>query len=130
MPSPTEMTLSQLSRLIGTPKAPVLVDVRIEEDFADDPHLIPGAFRHPFDDVATLVPGLANQRVVVICQKGKKLSQGAAAILGDVPGAVEIGGRRCLPGAYAPGANRKTGQRRCSRIEIRNEERKLRRFRW
>ena len=52
------------------------------------------------------------------------------ALQGDVPGAVEIGGRRCLPGAYAPGANRKTGQRRCSRIEIRNEERKLRRFRW
>jgi hypothetical protein len=33
MPSPTEITVSQLSRLIGTPSAPVIIDVRIDEDF-------------------------------------------------------------------------------------------------
>jgi len=83
MPSPTEITVSQLSRLIGTPNAPVLVDICIDEDFDDDPRLIPGAFRHPFPAVAELAPDLAGKRVVVICQKGKKLSQGAAAILRD-----------------------------------------------
>jgi len=81
MPSPTEITVSQLSRLIGTPSAPVIVDVRIDEDFDLDPDLIPSAFRHPHHDIASLVPELAGKRVVVYCQKGKKISQGAMAIL-------------------------------------------------
>ena len=81
MPSPTEITVSQLSRLIGTPSAPVIVDVRIDEDFELDPDLIPSAFRHPHHDIAALVPELAGRRVVVYCQKGKKISQGAMAIL-------------------------------------------------
>jgi hypothetical protein len=33
MPSPTEITLAQLSRLIGLPGAPVLADVRTQEEF-------------------------------------------------------------------------------------------------
>ena len=81
MPSPTEITVAQLSRLVGTPSAPVIIDVRIDEDFALDPDLIPSAFRHPHDDIATLTTDLADQRVVVYCQKGKKISQGAMAIL-------------------------------------------------
>ena len=81
MPSPTQITVSQLSRLIGLPDAPILIDVCIDEDFALDERLIPTAIRHPFKDIASLVPVLTGQRVVVICQKGKKISQGAAAIL-------------------------------------------------
>ncbi|MEM7427914.1 MAG: sulfurtransferase/chromate resistance protein [Pseudomonadota bacterium] len=84
MPSPTTITVQQLSRLIGTPDTPVLVDVCIDEDFNDDPRLIPGAFRHPFSDIASLAADLAGRRVVVICQKGLKLSAGAAAILRDL----------------------------------------------
>ncbi len=83
MPSPTEITATQLSRLIGTPDAPVLVDICIDEDFESDPRFIPSSFRHPFKDIAALAPKLADKRVVVICQKGLKLSQGAAAILRD-----------------------------------------------
>lgn len=83
MPSPTEITVAQLSRLIGTPKAPALVDICIDEDFHDDPRLIPGSFRQPFDKISDLARTLADQRVVVVCQKGKKLSQGAAAMLRD-----------------------------------------------
>jgi rhodanese-related sulfurtransferase len=67
--------------LIGTPGAPILVDVCIDEDFQDDPRFIPTAIRHPFRDIEALVPALAGERVVVICQKGLKLSEGAAAIL-------------------------------------------------
>lgn len=89
MPSPTEITVPKLSRLIGTPKAPVLVDICIDEDFNEDPRLIPGAFRHPFNEIATLAPKLEGQRAVVICQKGQKLSQGAAAVLRDLGIAAE-----------------------------------------
>ncbi len=81
MPSPNEITLAQLSRLIGLADSPVLVDVRIDEDFKDDPELIPGAFRHPFQEIDSLIPRLQGNRVVVYCQKGKKISQGVTAIL-------------------------------------------------
>jgi rhodanese-related sulfurtransferase len=81
MAAPTQITVSQLSRLIGLPDSPILVDVCIDEDFALDPRLIPGSFRHPFDDIVSLAPQLSGARVVVLCQKGLKLSQGAAAIL-------------------------------------------------
>lgn len=81
MASPTEITPPQLARLIGTPSAPVLLDVRINDDFDADPHLIPGAWRHPFDQIDDAVPALQNASVVVYCQKGLKISQGAAALL-------------------------------------------------
>lgn len=81
MPSPTQITVSQLSRLVGTPDAPALIDVRIDEDFADDPRLIPGSRRIPHDKIADEAQSLSGRRAVVICQKGKKLSEGAAAIL-------------------------------------------------
>ncbi|SHG92450.1 chromate resistance protein ChrB domain-containing protein [Marivita hallyeonensis] len=81
MASPTEITPAQLGRLIGTPNAPDLIDVRIDADFADDPRLIPGARRHPFTEIERLVPELFEKPVVVYCQKGFKISQGAAALL-------------------------------------------------
>jgi len=89
MPSPTQITVAQLARLVGTPDAPILVDVCIDEDFNSDPRLIPASIRHPFTDISTLAPILAEQRVVVICQKGKKISQGAAAVLRDCGVAAE-----------------------------------------
>lgn len=81
MPSPTEITVSQLSRLIGTPDAPILIDVRIDEDFAADPQLLPGAVRCPHAAIASMADQLDNKRVVIYCQKGKKISQGAGAVL-------------------------------------------------
>jgi len=81
MPSPTEITVVQLLRLIGTPQAPIIVDVCMDEDYAADPRLLPGAFRHPFAQIEELAPDLQGRRVVIVCQKGKKLSQGAAALL-------------------------------------------------
>ncbi len=83
MPSPSEITVSQLSRLIGTPACPVIIDVRIDEDVAADPTLLPGANRFPFKEIAKLAPGLKGLSAVVYCQKGKKISQGAAALLRD-----------------------------------------------
>lgn len=83
MPSPTEITVSQLTRLIGTPDCPIIIDLRIDEDFAEDPRLIPQSFRHSFRDITSLVPKLGTTRVVVSCHKGKKISQGVVAILRD-----------------------------------------------
>jgi hypothetical protein len=45
MSSYTSISSEKLARLIGTVKAPTLIDVHIDEDFAADPRLIPGATR-------------------------------------------------------------------------------------
>ncbi len=80
MASPTEISVSQLARLIGTAACPLLVDVRIDEDFDDDPRLIPGAVRHRFSDINSL-NSKNSAKIVIYCKKGHKISQGAAAIL-------------------------------------------------
>lgn len=81
MPAPNEITINQLLRLIETPECPMIADVSIDADFDTDPHLIPSAFRHRFDDLQGLENRLARHRCVVVCQKGLKLSQGMAAQL-------------------------------------------------
>ncbi|MEY8827199.1 chromate resistance protein ChrB domain-containing protein [Sedimentitalea sp. XS_ASV28] len=81
MASYNEIHVSALARLIGTADCPTLLDLRIDEDFDDDPRLIPGASRHPFKDVLELADELTGRSVVVYCQKGLKISQGAAALL-------------------------------------------------
>ena len=81
MPGPTQITPAQLMRLIGTPDAPTVFDVRLAEDLAADPRLIPASTHLPhtaFDPAPALPPG---SFVVVACQRGKKLSQGVAALL-------------------------------------------------
>ncbi len=90
MASPVQINCSQLSRLIGTPAAPVLLDVRIDEDFAADPYLLPAAFRHPHTSVDALARRLQSSRVVVYCQKGLKISEGVAAILRTCGVAAEV----------------------------------------
>lgn len=81
MPSFLEISPEKLNRLIGTPSAPVLIDVRTDEDFHADPRLIPDTLRRPYDQVAAWAEQFTNQPIVTICQKGKKLSQGVAAYL-------------------------------------------------
>ena len=65
MPSPDTITVQQLSKLIGTPQSPVIIDVRIDEDFDAAPRLIPSAIRHPFPRITTLVPLLAGRTAVI-----------------------------------------------------------------
>ncbi|TIU03444.1 MAG: sulfurtransferase, partial [Mesorhizobium sp.] len=81
MPSTTAITVSQLSRLIGLPGAPAIVDVRIEDDYNADPRLLPTSSRRDFKTVSTWASEYAGSRVAVICQRGQKLSQGVAAWL-------------------------------------------------
>lgn len=81
MASPTEISPQQLSRLIGTPECPLLIDVRTDPDFDDDPRMIPGALRCDHRNLDHILPACADRPVIVYCQKGLKLGQGAAALL-------------------------------------------------
>ncbi len=81
MPSPNEITCSQLNRLVGTDAAPVIIDLRIDEDYQLDPRLIPTAFRYPFEQILDLLPQLVDKQVVVSCHRGRKISLGAMALL-------------------------------------------------
>ncbi|CAN1571169.1 Chromate resistance exported protein [Rhabdaerophilaceae bacterium] len=81
MPSTTEIKVSSLIRLIGTTGQPALLDVRVAEDVAGDPRRLPCATFHDYRDVAHWAGLYRGQSVVVICQKGKKLSHGVAAML-------------------------------------------------
>lgn len=81
MPSNTEITVSQLSRLIGLPNAPTIIDVRTVDDFHADSRLLPTAQRRDFQEVSGWASDLAGRTVVVVCQSGAKISQGVAAWL-------------------------------------------------
>ena len=81
MPLPTTVTVPQFCRLVGLPDSPAVVDVRIDDDFAADPRLIPGTVRRDFRTVASWGADFAGRSVVVACQRGLKLSQGVAAWL-------------------------------------------------
>jgi len=79
MPQFGQITPAQAFRLIGTPDAPAIFDVRAEEDVAALPRTLPTARLIPHDRVATLTdpPG----RAILVCTGGRKLSEGAAAWL-------------------------------------------------
>lgn len=89
MPAPTVVTAQQLARRIGLPDAPVLIDVRTDEDADADPRFIPGAIRRSHRDVADWAAGCAGRDAVLVCQRGLKLSQGAAAWLRHAGAAAE-----------------------------------------
>lgn len=79
MPQFGTITSAQTLRLIGTPDAPIVFDVRTEDDIAALPRVIPTARVVRHTDIPNLTdpPG----RAIVACTKGRKLSEGAAAWL-------------------------------------------------
>jgi rhodanese-related sulfurtransferase len=81
MPSTTLITISQLSRLVGLPQAPAIVDVRTDEDYRADPRLLPGSIRRDYRAISQWAPEYRGKSVVAVCQKGQKLSEGTAAWL-------------------------------------------------
>ncbi len=90
MPQPNQITPAQLMRLTGLPDAPVVIDVRLPEDLAADPRLIPASHHRPHGSFATVSPELTGKRVVVACMGGKKLSEGVAAQLRAQSVAAEV----------------------------------------
>jgi rhodanese-related sulfurtransferase len=106
MPTPTEITTPQLSRLIGLPNGRTLVDVRPEADFSADPRLIPGSIRAP-SELDKWPSEFKCKRLILICHDGAGVSQGAAAWLrtDGVAGftAWQVAGQPLLRTAVLPG---------------------------
>ena len=90
MPAPDTITAVQLSRLIGVPDAPIILDVRIEQDYSSDPRLIPTSTLRNATSVSEWAAEFVGRSVVVVCQRGLKLSQGAAAWLRHAGARAEV----------------------------------------
>ncbi len=80
MPAPNAISPDKLSKIIGTSRAPLLLDVRSDEDYAADPLLLPGAVRVDDTSLAGAV-GRSQGPAVAVCRAGHRRSQGAAAWL-------------------------------------------------
>ncbi len=76
-----QISPDQLMRFVGLPDAPVIFDVRSPEDIAADPRLIPGSSLRSHTDFVIPPEGLSGRKLVIACQKGRKLSEGVAALL-------------------------------------------------
>lgn len=86
MPAPDAISGEKLSKLIGTPRCPVILDVRRDAMRASEPRLLPGARRLDEADLCSsalehLAAALVGQSVVVVCAEGHGRSQGTAAWL-------------------------------------------------
>jgi rhodanese-related sulfurtransferase len=108
MPAPDAISCEQLARLLGTPKAPTLLDVRTAEARATDPRLVPGAITLTEADLSpaglTALARPLSGPVVVICAQGHRLSQGTAAWLRHEGVAAEylLGGQTAWTAAGLP----------------------------
>lgn len=89
MSSVNSISAQNLARLLGTPKSPLIIDVRTEEDFASDPRLIPGSLRRG-SELSQTDPELKKQPATVVCHKGAKISQGFAAYLRNEGTSAEV----------------------------------------
>jgi rhodanese-related sulfurtransferase len=81
MSNPADLSPAALFRLIPRPDAPVLLDLRTAEDAAADPRRIPAARPRDAIEAGRWAREYAGRDVVAICQRGRKLSQGAASLL-------------------------------------------------
>jgi rhodanese-related sulfurtransferase len=68
-------------KLVGTPGAPILIDVRKESDIAADPRWLPAARRRDAAAVSAWAHEFSGETCVLACQRGGSRSQGAAAWL-------------------------------------------------
>lgn len=78
-PTPFTYPAEKLRACLGTQRAPTLIDVCLPQDIDAAPWRLPGAIHVAHEDVQGWTS--PDGPVVVICQKGLKLSHGAAAIL-------------------------------------------------
>ena len=79
---PAATSVSELSKVLGTPRAPIIVDVRRDEAFKTAEHLLAGAIWRSPQRVQHWRDGLPRNRpLVVYCAHGQEVSQGVAAAL-------------------------------------------------
>ena len=104
MPVPNSISVDKLARLVGTAGCPVVVDVRADDAFHDDPRLMPGSVRHSVADIEHWSADLAGRSAVVACRHGHDLSHGAAAYLrqAGVPAETLEGGFNAWEAAGLP----------------------------
>jgi rhodanese-related sulfurtransferase len=81
MSSFASISPDKLARLIGSPRAPVIIDVREDDALAADPRMIPTSVHMPFETAETWAAAYKGRAVAVSCQRGKKLAEGTAAWL-------------------------------------------------
>jgi rhodanese-related sulfurtransferase len=90
MPSIDEISIQQLSRLIGLPSAPGLIDVRPTPPCGAHSSLLPTSRSLSADTIASWGPGYRGARVVIYCGDGGSLSYGVAAWLPNEAVQVEV----------------------------------------
>lgn len=81
MPALDSISADKLIRLIGTPKCPAIIDVRLQEDFDADPQFVPGALRRTPNHLEDLAARFCGRSVVTVCKRGGHVSHGVAAML-------------------------------------------------
>jgi rhodanese-related sulfurtransferase len=81
MAAPNSIKPHKLLRLVGTANAPVIIDVRTDEDFESDPRLLPASLKRSHSTVSEWAKQYAGKSVVVVCHHGAKLSAGTTAWL-------------------------------------------------
>jgi rhodanese-related sulfurtransferase len=81
MPSYTSISPEKLARLVGTPNGPIIIDVRLADDFDADPRTLPATLRLSHGEAHVWAAAYAGKSVAVVCQRGKKLAEGTAAWL-------------------------------------------------
>lgn len=70
MSVPDAITASPLSRIIGTPDAPLIIDVRTDEDVAADPRFLPNSVHRDYRAIASWAGDYAGRSVAVTCLRG------------------------------------------------------------
>lgn len=86
MPSTNAITADKLARLIATPRAPAIIDIRAPAEFDACPKLIPGAVRAGVGNLQHWT----GSSVLLVCGDGRAASQGAAAWLRQAGMAAEV----------------------------------------
>jgi rhodanese-related sulfurtransferase len=98
MPSFLEISPDKLKGLIGTPNAPMIIDVRNDVDFRSDKRFVPTSVKRDAADGSTWGVEI-DRSAVIVCQHGQALSHGVAAHLrhGGIDAEVLEGGYDALP---------------------------------
>ena len=79
---PRSVSVPALRELLNSTQPPIVLDVRRQQAFADNPGVIPGATRRPPESVDSWVDELpSNCEVVAYCVLGQQVSQGVVARL-------------------------------------------------
>lgn len=90
MSAVNSISSDKLARLVGTPRCPVLIDVRTADEFRADPRLIPGSLQKKHFEVSDWASEFAGKPAIVICNNGTALSHGTAAWLRHAGAAADV----------------------------------------